>query len=852
MASLYFLLLLEIKKTTMKKITTLMLILYCFGMDAQTPLTNATFAQAITDILAQDSNGDYNLAPYGKIQDWDVSQVTDMTNAFYQKTSFNGDISSWDVSNVTDMESIFNEAHAFNQEISAWDVSSVTHMRRMFRKANAFTGDISSWDVSNVITMGSMFQFNSSFNGDISSWDVINVGAMARMFENATAFNQDISNWCITAYTLEPPDFSTNSPLSESNKPVWNCSSPINTTWKGTTNEDWDTASNWSTDLVPTANQNITIPSGLSNYPTAATAVTFNKLTLKNGATFIPKHSGEDTPLEIVYSYSIDNPTKIHQISDGVYDNPDNGIKCKEDDTYVVIDLNGSAITGNISSGTSVKIHVSKKNTNQKQLRIVQLSSSNADLGGGTNEFIIDQSDLNQTVTLYTMEYILDADTEFLQIELINRVGGSFTISEITTSTVTGDITYKRNLPNTDWYLISPPVSGESIENVISNHSLATGSDSNLGLASFNNTNSTWDYQNSLSTGALYAAQGYSIKLQAAADISFIGNANTLNVNHTVSGGNSSDYYLLGNPFASYVNSTAFFTKNTAHLSEETIWLWEGTAYQTYNAVSSIEIAPVQGFFVDIDDSVSDQNIVFETSNQSHQSTDTFKKEEAIANFELSMESGDAKSATKVFYVAGKTTGFDNGYDSRIFGGATHNFTVYTELVGDKEGTKLAIQTLDKDDTSIIPVGVIANLNEEITFSLKSENLGEGVSIYLEDKLTGAFINLSETTYQATITEEAQSVGRFYIHNTASSLSTEHLNANNISIYKSSFNEITINGLTDEATFKMFSVTGKEVMQTKISLNASARVSLPSLAKGVYIVQLTTEAGTINKKIILE
>ena len=150
-------------------------------------------------------------------------------------------------------------------------------------------------------------------------------------------------------------------------------------------------------------------------------------------------------------------------------------------------------------------------------------------------------------------------------------------------------------------------------------------------------------------------------------------------------------------------------------------------------------------------------------------------------------------------------------------------FTVYTELVGDQEGTKLAIQTLDKDDTSIIPVGVIANVGKEITFSLESENLGEDVSIYLEDKLTGAFINVSETTYQATITEEAQSVGRFYIHNTSASLSTENLNANNISIYKSSFNEITINGVTTKATFKMFSVTGKEVMHTRLHLMVTKR-----------------------------
>ena len=66
----------------MKKIITLLMICYCFSMNAQTPLTDATFAQAITDILAQDPNGDYNLAPYGKIRDWDVSQVTDMSDAF--------------------------------------------------------------------------------------------------------------------------------------------------------------------------------------------------------------------------------------------------------------------------------------------------------------------------------------------------------------------------------------------------------------------------------------------------------------------------------------------------------------------------------------------------------------------------------------------------------------------------------------------------------------------------------------------------------------------------------------------------------------------------------------------------
>ena len=164
---------------------------------------------------------------------------------------------------------------------------------------------------------------------------------------------------------------------------------------------------------------------------------------------------------------------------------------------------------------------------------------------------------------------------------------------------------------------------------------------------------------------------------------------------------------------------------------------------------------------------------------------------------------------------------------------------------------KLAIQTLDKDDTSIISVGVIANAGKEITFSLESENLGDDISIYLEDKLTRAFINVSETTYKATITEEAQTVGRFYIHTTESSLSSENLNVNNISIYQSSLNEITIKGLTDEATFTMFSITGQKVLETRVRFNEQAKVRLPSLNSGVYIIRVSDGIHQTNRKFVI-
>jgi hypothetical protein len=144
---------------------------------------------------------------------------------------------------------------------------------------------------------------------------------------------------------------------------------------------------------------------------------------------------------------------------------------------------------------------------------------------------------------------------------------------------------------------------------------------------------------------------------------------------------------------------------------------------------------------------------------------------------------------------------------------------------------------------------MIANAGEEITFSIESTNLPEGVGVSLEDKKTGVFTNLSESTYTTTLTEAANGVGQFYIHTAGKALNTDDLNIENISVYKSSSNEITITGLNTEATFTMFSLLGKQILQTKVAANAVSKINLPSLSTGIYIVKLNSSLGTIIKKI---
>ncbi|MEO8110871.1 MAG: T9SS type A sorting domain-containing protein [Ginsengibacter sp.] len=55
-------------------------------------------------------------------------------------------------------------------------------------------------------------------------------------------------------------------------------------TWDGSTDTDWNTPANWSTNAVPIATGNVTIPAGLTTYPKLASNVTINSVDMKAGS----------------------------------------------------------------------------------------------------------------------------------------------------------------------------------------------------------------------------------------------------------------------------------------------------------------------------------------------------------------------------------------------------------------------------------------------------------------------------------------------------------------------------------------------------------------------------------------
>ena len=433
-----------------------------------------------------------------------------------------------------------------------------------------------------------------------------------------------------------------------------------------------------------------------------------------------------------------------------------------------------------------------------------------------------------------------------VSVNTINIASGA---TLITTATTNGTITFNKNIPSTNWHLISSPVSGETFTEFNASHTLATGGSGNVGFAPYNTTTNTWDYYTSSTVADLNDGQGYSLKLATAGGISFTGDANSGDIQYTLSSG-TNNFNLLGNPFTAYFNSGLFLTENTSNLTEETIWVWDGSQYLTY-AKSQFHMIPAgEAFFVEASSSAM---VNFDTDDQSHSSTYVSSKS-STEGFNLSINNGTSKKSTKISFVEGKTTGFDNGYDASMFGGTSYDFAVFTELVSENEDKKLAIQTLpgDNKEALAIPVGLIAKAGEEVTFSL-DQNLLEGLSIYLEDKDAGILTNLSEEDYTITLKENSNGTGNFYITVSGKSLSaTDSIATSNISIYKSADSQITLTGIFGNANITVYSLTGNTVYSSAINSNGSSTVDLPSLSSGVYIVKLSSENGNATQKIILD
>ena len=462
--------------------------------------------------------------------------------------------------------------------------------------------------------------------------------------------------------------------------------------------------------------------------------------------------------------------------------------------------------------------------------------------------------------------------------------------SIIVNGSKSGNISYRRNLLTDSYFLVSPPVSGQDYDDTyVSTNGIAQSIPNNLNaIGPYTTSTNTWDYMTIGESNLSFSSGvGYSVKRTTgtgAGEIPFTGeiagDLETQNggVNFTLvydpnSEPDGTDQYLgynwnlVGNPYPAYIKNSEFLTTNSSNILA-TIWTWNSASGAYEDRVSNISdsgnanfpIAPGQGFFVR---SSASGNINFPEADQYHQieigNVDTFERITPLTSIKLIINNGSLYNRhCDVYYLDNVTLGFDYGYEGQIFGsGNPNSLAIYTQLLENNEGVNYQTQSLPNTNYEgmVVPIGVDALANAEITISAELNNFPANINVFIEDKLENTFTRLDATSnFSTTLSTNINSTGRFYLHTTSASLSTGSvLNNNPISIYTTTRDNLRIVGIQNgTANVKLFNILGKQVVNVSFEGSGSNDIHLPTLSNGVYIVQVKNETGTINKKVVIE
>ena len=459
---------------------------------------------------------------------------------------------------------------------------------------------------------------------------------------------------------------------------------------------------------------------------------------------------------------------------------------------------------------------------------------------------------------------------------------GSFIVS----GTTAGNIAYKRYINNDNWHLVSAPVTNQGIPAFVgvAGNAVDFSAKNNHAVSYYNNTNAAgnrWTYHNTVDTSpgnqetltSFIAGQGYSMKRTAAGDYTFTGTMANNDVSVTIPTTTTTGTHLwttIGNPFPSFlpvnnaVDAANLLIDNGDVLdpSFAAIYVWDATL-TSYVAIvlgdAALQLAPGQAFMVKA--KTDGETFIFKKSLQNHNSgAATFYKSSTVTpTISVNLTNGTSSKSANLEFLDSATTGLDVGYDAGAYQDGTPSFSINTHLVSDSQGIDFTRQSLpisSLDSEVAIPLSINAGINEEVTFSVDTNNLPDGVSVYLEDTLNNAFTNLTNAPLDIKITAALSGIGRFYVRTSSGVLSTETtLVGALINVYKTSNGTVKITGLTSgsAATFRMFTILGKEVLATKFMAQNVQEILLPaSLSTGVYIVNVVSDLGTFHKKIVIE
>ena len=405
---------------------------------------------------------------------------------------------------------------------------------------------------------------------------------------------------------------------------------------------------------------------------------------------------------------------------------------------------------------------------------------------------------------------------------LIIEDGGQLVHNSDVEATLQKDITgYSKGGKSVNgWYTIASPVDGEPVT------TLTTGS---YDLYSYKESEHKWyNQKNHTEFTTLSRGIGYLYANSAAKVVSFAGSMKATNAELTVAltytdaAGALKGANLVGNPFTRNLVAGDIKVGGTELASYLVV---ESGEELTVSNISTNPIKPGQGFFVQIPETHSSTNIVFNPSS---------KGETAAKPAFVCIEAGDATFMDRAYVQIGQ-------------GNTLRKMSINEEVshvyVLNKEAD-YAAATIEAAEGEM-PVCFAAAQNGQYTIIVNAVGV-ETDYLHLVDNLTGADIDLLQTPEYSFSAKTTDNPSRFRLMFNAGPSTGDQTDDEPFAYYNGSEWVVSTTG---EASMQLIDMMGRIVSTHQI--NGTQSVSTEALASGVYVMRLVNGTNVKTQKIVV-
>jgi hypothetical protein len=627
--------------------------------------------------------------------------------------------------------------------------------------------------------------------------------------------------------------------------------------WRGGTNTDWNTASNWYNGTVPSASSSIVVPAYPTsiNYPTlpTASATTLKSIYLQPGAV-------------VTINSNVTFTGNIEKFGTGT--------------TYSRIKGTGFLMATGATSSINSDVYVENFSTESGSVVTVNPTSGVLSITGLYNP---NAGTINTNNNLIIRSVNTGTGLNFIGTGQLMAGAG----------TINGDVVIERRMPYTttyaQHYISIPTTNNLTVSQNFSDDFSVVGSPypwQYTGAATATVWPNTWWYNASLTSfSPAYRwmngsgitcdpGRGISVNLAGLKVIDVKGtpqSASTVTVSTTPSAGN-----LVGNPYPSTVDLNDFISDNITNIGGSTVYYNNlGTTVSYSNLAGGTSVPDVYGdhrerfvghstsFWVNAISS----SVEFNANQREYKPQDiipgaasggTFyaaATPSANPNFlRLRLKNGSGIfDETLLAKESSSENGFDRADGTKYMVDMDQTKPYIYSVV---DGQNMVINAMPQLEGEIIPLGVVTPSAGAWTIATHNSDafISETASVILEDRAANKFYNLKNMPEVTVDLPEGNAGNRFFLHIGNSTTGIKSISKHGVKVYSNHTNLTVDFGseLKGATSLEVVNLQGQVIMSVDASnLKGIQQFDMSQVADGTYVVKVVNAGNAITEKVSL-